>query len=75
MSDGSGRVENVITLNGKTQQKVAAAGRSLLPEEELQTIEIINEDIEVLLHASDAPLTAYPPHYLNHHSHAPLHTT
>ena len=51
-------VPNYITLNDKTQQSISAAGRSSLPDDQLQRFESISKDIEVLLHASETPLTA-----------------
>ncbi|WP_227686718.1 SMC-Scp complex subunit ScpB [Psychrobacter fozii] len=49
---------NDMALNDKTQQSISAAKLSSLPDEELQRFESISKDIEVLLHASEAPLTA-----------------
>ncbi|PYE39593.1 SMC-Scp complex subunit ScpB [Psychrobacter fozii] len=51
-------VPNYITLNDKTQQSISAAERSSLPDDQLQRFESISKDIEVLLHASETPLTA-----------------
>ncbi|WP_227685706.1 SMC-Scp complex subunit ScpB [Psychrobacter sp. NZS113] len=51
-------VPNDMALNDKTQQSISAAERSSLPDDQLQRFESISKDVEVLLHASETPLTA-----------------
>ncbi|WP_227669276.1 SMC-Scp complex subunit ScpB [Psychrobacter sp. NG25] len=51
-------IPNDMVQNDKTQQAISVTERSSLPDDQLQRFKSISKDIEVLLHASETPLTA-----------------